>query len=80
MTIEEIEKLIAKHGRVTAQPLMDLIVTVVLEAVEAERKACAAWLDGAVDVAELAPDPRRARYTAEVLRCCARGIRARGEA
>lgn len=41
MTIDEIEALISKHGSITAQPLMDLIVTVVLEAVEAEREACA---------------------------------------
>ena len=41
MTIEEIEKMIAKNGSITAQPLMDLVVTVVLEAVEAEREACA---------------------------------------
>ena len=41
MTIEEIEELIAKNGSITAQPLMDLVVTVVLEAVEAEREACA---------------------------------------
>jgi class 3 adenylate cyclase len=41
MDIEDITKLIAKHGSVTAEPLRDLIVTVVLEAVEAEREACA---------------------------------------
>ena len=41
MTIDEIEALISKNGSITAQPLMDLIVTVVLEAVEAEREACA---------------------------------------
>ena len=41
MTIEEIEDLISKHGSITAQPLRDLVVTVVLEAVEAEREACA---------------------------------------
>lgn len=41
MTIEEIEELIAKNGSITAQPLRDLVVTVVLEAVEAEREACA---------------------------------------
>lgn len=45
MGIEEIEALIAKHGSVTAQPLMDLIVTVVLEAVAAEREACARVCD-----------------------------------
>jgi hypothetical protein len=45
MTIEEIEELIAKNGSITAQPLMDLIVTVVLEAVEAEREACAKVCD-----------------------------------
>ena len=41
MAIDEIEALISKNGSITAQPLMDLIVTVVLEAVEAEREACA---------------------------------------
>ena len=46
MTIEEIEELIAKNGSITAQPLMDLIVTVVLEAVEAEREACALTCEG----------------------------------
>ena len=40
-TIDEIMVMIAKHGSVTAEPLRDLIVTVVLEAVEAEREACA---------------------------------------
>jgi hypothetical protein len=40
-TIDEIMAMIAKHGSVTAEPLRDLIVTVVLEAVEAEREACA---------------------------------------
>lgn len=39
MTLEQIEALIAKHGTVTAESLRDLIVTVVLEAVEAERDA-----------------------------------------
>lgn len=41
MTIDEIKDLISKHGSITAQPLMDLVVTVVLEAVAAEREACA---------------------------------------
>jgi len=41
MAIDEIEALISKNGSITAQPLMNLIVTVVLEAVEAEREACA---------------------------------------
>jgi len=45
MTIEEIEELIAKNGSITAQPLKDLVVTVVLEAVEAEREACAAMVE-----------------------------------
>ena len=45
MTIEEIEELIAKNGSITAQPLRDLVVTVVLEAVEAEREACAQICD-----------------------------------
>ena len=40
MTIDEIKDLISKHGSITAQPLMDLVVTVVLEAVAAEREAC----------------------------------------
>ena len=46
MAIDEIEALIAKNGSITAQPLMDLIVTVVLEAVEAEREACALTCEG----------------------------------
>lgn len=41
MSIDEIEDLISKHGSITALPLKDLVVTVVLEAVEAEREACA---------------------------------------
>ncbi len=41
MNLDDIEALISKHGSITAQPLMDLVVTVVLEAVEAEREACA---------------------------------------
>jgi len=41
MTIDDIEALISKHGSITAQPLKDLVVTVVLEAIEAEREACA---------------------------------------
>lgn len=45
MTIDEIEALISKHGSITAQPLRDLVVTVVLEAVEAEREACAKVCD-----------------------------------
>lgn len=45
MTIEEIEALVSNHGSITAQPLMDLVVTVVLEAVAAEREACAKECD-----------------------------------
>ena len=45
MTIDDIEALISKHGSITAQPLKDLVVTVVLEAVEAEREACAAMVE-----------------------------------
>ena len=41
MTIDDIEALISKHGSITAQPLKDLVVTVVLEAIEVEREACA---------------------------------------
>jgi hypothetical protein len=45
MNLDDIEALISKHGSITAQPLKDLIVTVVLEAVEAEREACAAMVE-----------------------------------
>jgi hypothetical protein len=45
MTIDDIEALISKHGSITAQPLKDLVVTVVLEAIEAEREACAAMVE-----------------------------------
>jgi hypothetical protein len=38
MNPDQILALIAKHGTVTAEPLRDLIVTVVLEAVEQERE------------------------------------------
>ena len=41
MNLDDIQALISKHGSITAQPLMDLVVTVVLEAVEAERESCA---------------------------------------
>ena len=68
MTIEEIEELIAKNGSITAQPLMDLVVTVVLEAVEAEREACA-------KVCERLP----AQQDIDVRDQCAAAIRARGE-
>lgn len=66
MTIEEIEELIAKNGSITAQPLMDLVVTVVLEAVEAEREACAKVCD---DEATIEGVSQR----------CAAAIRARGD-
>ena len=45
MNLDDIEALISKHGSITAQPLKDLVVTVVLEAVEAEREACAAMVE-----------------------------------
>jgi len=38
MTLEHITQLINKHGTITAQPLLDLVVTVVLEAVEATER------------------------------------------
>lgn len=47
MTIDEIESLISKHGSITAQPLKDLVVTVVFEAIEAEREACAKIIERA---------------------------------
>ena len=68
MTIDEIEALISKHGSITAQPLRDLVVTVVLEAVEAEREACATVCDK-----HRFPNS----YTAI---CCAAAIRNRGTA
>ena len=74
MTIEEIEELIAKHGSITAQPLMDLVVTVVLEAVEAEREACAKVCDEEAEKWEGNDGP--ICYEA---RMCAVNIRARGE-
>ncbi len=61
MTIEEIEKLIAK-------PLMDLVVTVVLEAVKAEREACA-------KVCERLP----AQQEIDVRDQCAAALRERGK-
>jgi hypothetical protein len=45
MNLDDIEALISKHGSITAQSLKDLVVTVVLEAVEAEREACAKLCD-----------------------------------
>ena len=74
MTIEEIEELIAKNGSITAQPLMDLVVTVVLEAVEAEREACAKVCDEEAEKWEGNDGP--ICYEA---RLCAVNIRARGE-
>jgi hypothetical protein len=47
MTIDDIEALISKHGSITAQPLEDLVVTVVSEAIEAEREACAQTIERA---------------------------------
>ena len=64
MTIDEIEDLISKHGSITAQPLMDLVVTVVLEAVAAEREACAKVCDDEATiegVAQRCADAIRAR-------------------
>jgi len=80
MTIDEIEPLISKHGSITAQPLMDLVVTVVLEAVEAEREACAAFLESGVDLAGLAGDPMMQAFTGKLLIGCAAAIRNRGTA
>jgi len=68
MTIDEIEDLISKHGSITAQPLMDLVVTVVLEAVKAEREACA-------KVCERLP----AQQEIDVRDQCAAAIRERGK-
>jgi len=65
MTIDEIKDLISKHGSITAQPLMDLVVTVVLEAVAAEREACAAMVENM--------DVQHPKYIADA-------IRARGDA
>ena len=48
MNLDDIQALISKHGSITAQPLMDLVVTVVLEAVEAEREACALMVERGV--------------------------------
>ena len=47
MTIDDIEALISKHGSITAQPLKDLVVTVVLAAIEVEREACAQTIERA---------------------------------
>jgi hypothetical protein len=64
MNLDDIEALISKHGSITAQPLMDLVVTVVLEAVEAEREACAKVCDEEATiegVAQRCADAIRAR-------------------
>lgn len=73
MTIEEIEELIAKNGSITAQPLMDLVVTVVLEAVEAEREACAKVCE------ETTAAWTQHLYNSGCVDCAA-AIRARGQA
>jgi len=70
-TIDKIMAMLAKHGSVTAEPLRDLIVTVVLEAVEAEREACAKVCDDLVSA-----HPGRG---APAVKQCADTIRARGE-
>jgi hypothetical protein len=72
MTIEEIEELIAKNGSITAQPLRDLVVTVVLEAVEAEREACAKVCE------ETTAAWTQHLYNSGCVDCAA-AIRARGE-
>jgi hypothetical protein len=73
MAIDEIEALISKNGSITAQPLMDLIVTVVLEAVEAEREACAIACEAEGERFKHHPSGRRD------FSICAAAIRARGE-
>ena len=67
MNLDDIQALISKHGSITAQPLMDLVVTVVLEAVEAEREACA-------KIAE-----KMLRFYTQGVTGVAEAIRARGE-
>jgi hypothetical protein len=64
MNLDDIEALISKHGSITAQPLKDLVVTVVLEAIEAEREACAKICDDEATiegVAQRCADAIRAR-------------------
>ena len=64
MNLDDIEALISKHGSITAQSLMDLVVTVVLEAIEAEREACAKICDEEANfegVAQRCADAIRAR-------------------
>jgi hypothetical protein len=74
MNLDQIEALIAKHGTVTAEPLRDLIVTVVLEAVEEEREACAKLCD---DVNQKAYDEPDDWAPWEAADACAAAIRAR---
>ena len=77
-TIDEIMAMIAQHGSVTAEPLRDLIVTVVLEAVEAEREACAKVCISRAILYRNETDPWAHDHVYEAKKCAAI-IRARGE-
>ena len=81
MTIDEIEALISKRGSITAQPLRDLVVTVVLEAVEAEREACAEVCEMQMN-AVVARHPARIEFDPDNIMAqkCAAAIRNRGTA
>ena len=60
MNLDDIEALISKHGSITAQPLKDLVVTVVLEAIEVEREACASIIEDM--------DVQHPKYIADAIR------------
>ena len=82
MTIDDVERLIKKHGAITAQPLMDLVVTVVFEATAAEREACAKVCEAQQNIV-VARHPARIEVehsTQNMMALkCAAAIRARGE-
>ena len=73
MNLEQIEAIIAKNLTITDQRLMDGVIGAVMDAVNAEREACAKVCDKVKTECE----EGGVRFT--TARTCAKRIRARGE-
>ena len=73
MNLEQIEAIIAKNLTITDQRLMDGVIGAVMDAVNAEREACAKVCDKVKTECE----EGGVRFT--TARICAKRIRARGE-
>jgi hypothetical protein len=58
---------------------VELLAEAASNAVEAEREACAAFLERGVDLSGLARNPTTQAFTEKLLMVCAHAIRARGE-